>query len=1149
MNVVLVAQCTKQALKESRRILDQFAERRGERTWQTSITSAGLDTLRKLLRKTARKNTAVACHWVRAKDHTELLWVVGNASHFNEAGAVPTDSTQRDMMRASDENNWHKLSYMGLLCGLASLLHDLGKASQAFQQRLRAGSLPEKNRYRHEWVSVRLWQAFVGSDSDEEWLAKLVRFGAADACGHEFERLWLGSENRPLWRDGVDARASLSKPFECPPLGLPPLAQTIAWLVLTHHRLPARHDIDSYEETSLMWYGKQPNSVPRTLLPFLLQQVDADWNEPWCKHGRETPDPVPYWQFPFGLPVRTELWRARAARMAKALSRHAADWSQGLADPYVMHVSRMSLMLADHYYSSLKKPEVRVKGELKFPLYANTDRATGKLLQPLDEHLLGVEHHAAKVIRALPGLRTSLPHLLKHKGLRKRSKNARFRWQDKAADMAEGIRPYMVEHGVFIVNMASTGCGKTLGNARVMNALSLPNQGLRCAFAMGLRTLTLQTGRSFQKNLQLGDEELAIQVGGAAQKDLFTYYEQLAEQSGSASTQDLLDEAGHIVYDTDVNHPVLQQLANSSGAQKLLQAPLLVCTVDHLTPATESLRGGRQIAPMLRLLSSDLVLDEPDDFDLADLPALTRLVHWAGLLGTRVLLSSATLTPALVQGLFLAYQAGRQWYQRNRGARPDESAQVSAMWIDEFDQSYALAVSDQDFERHHQAFVERRSKHLTALSRRQWAHIINSPKSEPGVDRSQYRTQLAELFLSRALALHKAHHSVDPHSGKQVSFGLIRMANINPLYEVALAMCQLGVKAEDVQIHLCVYHSQYPLAMRSAIEANLDQVLNRQDENAVFDLPQVQYRLHRSAAQHHVFIVLGSPVTEVGRDHDYDWAIVEPSSMRSIIQLAGRVLRHRPLKQANAPNIYLCNYNVRHADNVARQKSSEVSKSPKQAAFCRPGFEAKDRYLLDYHDLASLLKPLLDAKNCFVINAQPRIQAPAASARRPHQDLVDLEHYRLELEMLPVIAQHVSPEKTVSENASLFWHVPTMHLMGFAQQRQPFREQTLAQIELAFLPDEDEESLLLHRVAEGKRANENLYVLINHSLCHEVQISMHESVDFWGSEDLVDLLVRQAEVMDLSLQQCAVRFGTVTLPDSQQGWCWHPNLGFRKASA
>ena len=61
---------------------------------------------------------------------------------------------------------------------------------------------------------------------------------------------------------------------------------------------------------------------------------------------------------------------------------------------------------------------------------------------------------------------------------------------------------------------------------------------------------------------------------------------------------------------------------------------------------------------MLRLMSSDLVLDEPDDFGIEDLPALSRLVHWAGLLGSRVLLSSATLPPALVEGLFLAYLDG-----------------------------------------------------------------------------------------------------------------------------------------------------------------------------------------------------------------------------------------------------------------------------------------------------------------------------------------------------------------------------------------------------------------------------------------------------------------------------------------------------------
>lgn len=106
MNVLLVSQCSGRALKESRRILDQFAERRGERTWQTPITRTGIDTLRKLLRKGARRNTAVSCRWIRGHDHTELLWIVGSARRFNTVGAVPNNTT-RNILRDGDENDWH----------------------------------------------------------------------------------------------------------------------------------------------------------------------------------------------------------------------------------------------------------------------------------------------------------------------------------------------------------------------------------------------------------------------------------------------------------------------------------------------------------------------------------------------------------------------------------------------------------------------------------------------------------------------------------------------------------------------------------------------------------------------------------------------------------------------------------------------------------------------------------------------------------------------------------------------------------------------------------------------------------------------------------------------------------------------------------
>ena len=111
MNILLISQCQKNALKETRRILDQFAERRGSRTWQTAITQNGLQTLHRLLRQSARKNSAVACHWIRGKDHSELLWIVGDTRQFNHQGTTPTNTTERDILRQQDEKGLVQSGY------------------------------------------------------------------------------------------------------------------------------------------------------------------------------------------------------------------------------------------------------------------------------------------------------------------------------------------------------------------------------------------------------------------------------------------------------------------------------------------------------------------------------------------------------------------------------------------------------------------------------------------------------------------------------------------------------------------------------------------------------------------------------------------------------------------------------------------------------------------------------------------------------------------------------------------------------------------------------------------------------------------------------------------------------------------------------
>lgn len=1114
MNVMLVSQCDKRALTESRRILDQFAERRGERVWQTPITQAGLDTLRKLLRKTARKNTAVACHWLRGRDHSELLWIVGDASRFNAEGSVPTNTSQQDILRSADENDWRSGEDIRLLAGLAALFHDLGKACAAFQSRLRDKGPGAPNLYRHEWVSLRLVQAFVGSDDDASWLARLQDPAQMTTA------FWESRLKHTQLRDGLDAAAQDSAPFADG--ALPPLAAAIGWLVLTHHRLPVSAD----------------TTLTASLLANGLSKLDSSWNQPLAPASRKETES--YWHFPYGLPCDDTLWRERVADLARQLAARqvsvsATTW---LDQAYPMHLARLLLMLADHHFSSQTVKQSWQPGTAPRIAFANTLKGDDqrRFNQTLPEHLTGVARHALTAARALPDLARGLPTLGRHPRLQKRSADARFAWQDKAFDLATSLREQAATHGAFIVNMASTGCGKTLANARIMYALARSDSGFRCAFALGLRTLTLQTGQAFRTQLNLDEDQLAVRVGGAASRELYEHQaalaEAAAEATGSASSESLLDEDSAILYEGNPDHPLLTRLSHDPRLHRLLAAPLLVCTIDHLTPATESTRGGRQIAPMLRLLSSDLVLDEPDDFSVEDLPALTRLVYWAGLLGSRVLLSSATLPPALIQCLFDAYLAGRSQYQQHRG-EPGLPLEACCMWVDEHHREAARCADSTHFQQQHQAFAHTRSTWLAQQAPRRTAALLPLT-GLPGNAQALY-PPLAQLLLSSGMQLHQTNHDCDPHSGKRVSIGLIRLAHIDKLYPLAQALYAQDA-ADNTRVHLCVYHSQYPLLLRSAIERRLDAALTRHDPQALFALPDIRRRLDADPATDHLFIVLSSPVSEVGRDHCYNWAIAEPSSMRSLIQLAGRVRRHWPAPYPQQNLLIL-------QQNLTAWLGGKPVKLGGQPAYCHPGFE-NGRFPLDSFDLAALLQEA----EYHHLDARPRLLA--RPELQPTRSLVDLEHARLHADL----NQTRRPSRRRGEPedwqlcAASCWQWPHAMLHGSLQRKQPFRQSHGEEWDMVLLPAEDGGITLLRLVA-GKRRGD-VHLQQNNQLLHrlpDAQLFSGQGIRPWGNEHYLDELAALASELDMDETDCAYRYGTFTLRVSSElhrGWYFHPALGF-----
>jgi CRISPR-associated endonuclease/helicase Cas3 len=1085
MNILLVSQCHKSALVTTRRILDQFAERKGNRTWQTAITLEGLKTLHKLLRKQARRNTAVACHWIKSANRTELLWIVGNIRKFNEQGTVPTNITTRDVLRSQDENQWHTIEDIALLAGIAGLFHDFGKANLLFQKKLDPKSKNTKGfePYRHEWISLRLFAAFVkDAAEDQQWLTRLANLNKAD-------------EEDVLRHLCKDSPTSSPNPFK----SMPKLAQAVGWLIVSHHRLPKFNKQEKLPkiENGEKWI---------TGIKF-----DASWNSSqYLDHKWSEKDISAVWSFKTGTPFKSKSWRNKASQIAKrALKRTTLfnDNKNWFADNFSLHLSRLVLMLADHCYSA-SDPTVAWQ-DPTYKAYANTDKKTKQLKQKLDEHNIGVGHNAILLAKSLPKIRDTLPAITRHKAFKQRSIIAKFHWQNKAYELACNIRERSQKHGFFGINMASTGCGKTLANGRIMYGLADEKIGCRFSVALGLRTLTLQTGDALRERLKLDEEDIAVLIGSQAVRELHEQNREF-EKSGSESAEDFFAEHQYVRYEGSLDDGRLSRwLTRSPKLYRLLSAPILVSTIDHLIPATEGERGGKQIAPMLRLLTSDLILDEPDDFDLKDLPALTRLVNWAGMLGSRVLLSSATLPPALVKALFDAYRSGREHYQRAVG-EPDLPLDVCCAWFDEDGVSQSNHSTLINFTTAHQAFVAKRSHKLITQPPLRKVDIL--PIAVTSIEKDVVIETVAQSCHQAMQQLHRQHHQTHPKSGKTISLGLLRMANINPLVAVAR---QLFTLPPDIgyRIHYCVYHSQHPLAIRSAMEAQLDKALLRKKSDDIWQVDNIRQALESHPEQHHLFIVLATAVAEVGRDHDYDWAIAEPSSMRSLIQLAGRIQRHRQ-QQPITPNllIWSTNYNALIGKSIA---------------YTRPGFESEN-FKLNSKNLDEITSP----EQLNPLTAVPRISQ--RERQDPLNNLADLEHAHLDDQLFLSDSQE--------KPSAAHWWENQINWCFELQQRTPFRASRPDDIFLLYFQEEYEKPTFYcidDNSAFGIKPSEE-------SNFTRILLEYADRVQPWITSDFQEIIQQLAQANDQSIDEACRKFGELRLKrygTNSEKWLYDPVFG------
>ena len=1138
MMVIFTSRSEKKALYTVRRILDSFADRIGDDTWKTVITQEGLLTVQALLRRTATKSTAVACHWIRSRSHSELVWVVGKRDMFNEEGIVPVHSTQKEILHHEWENDWQYLPLIKALAAVAALLHDWGKASALFQEKL-DGTLKSGDPFRHEWVSCKLLEALIfASDAEEDdrkWL-KVLAEGTIKTEDIE--------KNLQVDKKG-NGQANMKK---LDAAHLPPIAKFLMWMILSHHRLPDIKDKNKWCNTGKPTFYE------------MFESLDVSWG---YENTGDDKSRSKCFSFPKGLllgdaPVRWKCLKKWCKRLAENYDRLMDIMKEETYKPSfraIAHYTRLSLMLADHYVSSL--PEETDKGRwAKNSLWANTDRKTGKKKQYLEEHLVRVCEQATHIAHRLPYFSDQMESVYDIKALTKKSPVA-FRWQDTAV---EKIRAFREKNGddarYFIVNMASTGCGKTFANAKIMQAVSADGKSLRYILALGLRTLTLQTGDEYRERMHLDRNDLAVLIGSSAIAKLHEENKEADKEKGEEeekkenrreylSEEPLLPEELEYVDTENEEQSCFLDIffhkldrkgreVNEQASRKnraFLYKPVLVATIDHMMGATETTRGGRYILPSLRLMSSDLVIDEIDDFNTKDLIAIARLVHLAGLCGRNVAISSATIPPDLAEGLYRSYQAGLKSYN----SFFTEKKQSALVLCDEFRTDVEAMDSGDDsaYRKIHDRFIRKRVEKLGKEPVKREGYIQPCGAEDNDTDAAK-ETSYFENIREAIEKLHENHHVIDKKTKKRVSFGVVRVANITPCVKVSLYLMKCGW-SKGTTVRVMTYHSRQILLLRHEQERYLDGVLTRKTQFATVDFQDETVRKHldSTSEKNIIFILVATPVEEVGRDHDFDWAVVEPSSYRSIIQLAGRVLRHRQLVSGTLEkkNMAIMAYNLKAWQG-------------KEPAYSKPGYETKKRKLNSYdmHDLVD--EEELGRR----IDAVPRILKPemldkeqfCPDDKKYFSKLSDLEHASM---------MDFNCKKDCGPQCMHGWMEEYWWMTALPQGCSRFRESYGEEIKACAVYEEGERKFLVYEGKEKTLLSDSVGITDYSGMTEEMEGRL------WIIRDYEAALRRYVSdasdvPQDVQMNEISCRYGEITIPYGRSStvdeWKYSDQLGMFK---
>lgn len=921
MKIMLVTECKLGAYKRTEQLTSKYLDRVGRRTFSGDLSLLAIDNLIGELTDEASINTSIRVYKIHKNKRNELIKAIGNQRSFNEG--IINHKTE-DLVSLEKGNVFDNLL---VITQISALLHDIGKATLGFQEML-VNAIENKNKkinqpFRHEYVSFIICAKMFDYANNEKNENESV-FYFLSTVGNLRAALDFGLESfskmTKIERSFKSTLGSLMKysnqaiEFNNPKSKKTQFELAINWLVLTHHKLPhstlknGEGVVDDSLFVDFKYHINESNfeSCPKTVSKYTT------------------------------IRESTKLWKAK--RKNKWMT-YLSDKFKDLDEIFfeitdvksfwylVSFYCRPCLVYGDYIGSSDK--EVCEEQDPDIMVYANTDNRSGQnsYADSLETHLIKVHRESGSMFNQLHKLSSGV-FKDDFKTIRKDTRNAfvsqilssenstpeQFMWQVDSATRLDSIE---LDTPVFGDICAGTGTGKTRGCA--ISAIA-PRSHPRFTVALGMKSLTTQTYREYIDELNFKEADVSLLIGSTLQESgkvevndkEVTVVDDKIQNDNSSGTDNVIEvEKESYIIQSGVNYKLsnerLKVLSSGRKSSLLIKSPIVVMTIDHFTPSIDP-RKSHNLTNLLRIASSDLIIDEVDSYNAENLGALGLLVLNHALFGRNVFLSSATANPHVISHLSECYRAGIKAFKM---MHPENRNHMHALFSEFIGNNFIEFANGSYIE-----FYYRKIDKITELINNK---IKKNKASWLEFDDLGEVSELDNIYkniISTAKNLHSKNHV--KIENKTFSVGLVRFNNVKYAQKAVNYLKENNCDS-DTEIKVVCYHSRHDIITRTFYEHWMGRNLKRKTKTPNFQSPSGSETILNDEfikpllqlnKKNIVIIFLTTTIIEVGRDVDFDWGITEPSTAFGLIQLAGRLRRHRNF-EAPTPNLMIMNRTIK----------------------------------------------------------------------------------------------------------------------------------------------------------------------------------------------------------------------------------------------